>query len=110
MKTKRRFILDIEELVSAEFPLDELFSLEVHHNDVKYEFLVRFASSNNNLICFGSGAYNPQRLSPPIFNRYSWQSEFEESVIYYNDPTLYLDPELRLGWGVGKNDEGTSWL
>lgn len=105
MKTKRRFILDIEELVSAEFPLDELFSLEVHHNDVKYEFLVRLASSNNNLICFGSGAYNPQRLSPPIFNRYSWQSEFEESVIYYNDPTLYLDPELRLGWGVGKNDE-----
>lgn len=105
MDIGKKFILNIGELEYAEFPLDELFSLEVHHHGVKYEFLVRFASGNDNMICFGSGAYDPAKLSPPIYRRYSWQSEFKESVIFYNDPTLYLDPELRLGWGMGKNDE-----
>jgi hypothetical protein len=105
MDTEKSFILNMEELELAEFPLDELFALEVHHNHVKYEFLVRFASDNQKMICFGSGAYDPALIKPPIYRRHSWQDEFEESVIYYNDPTLYLDPELRLGWGMGKNDE-----
>lgn len=105
MDTRKKFILNMEELELTEFPLDELFALEVYHNHVKYEFLVRFASDNQNMVCFGSGAYDPAILKPPIYRRHSWQGEFKESVIYYNDPTLYLDPELRLGWGMGKNDE-----
>lgn len=105
--TNKNFIFNMEELKLAQFPLDELFSLQVNHNNVKYEFLVRFSSINKNLICFGSGSYDPKRenISPPIYRRHSWQKEFEESVIYYNDPTLYNDPNLTLGWGVGKNEE-----
>lgn len=107
MINTKKFVFDLEELEDAKFPLDELFSLEVNHNNVKYEFLIRFASKNKNLICFGSGAYNSkiENIQPPIYRRHSWQSEFEESVIYYNDPTLYIDPDLNIGWGVGKNDE-----
>ena len=105
--TNKKFVFDMDELKFAEFPLDELFSLQVNYNNVKYEFLIRFSSSNKNLICMGSGAYSPkEKISLPIFRRHSWQSEFEESVIYYNDPTLYqYDPNILLGWGVGKNDE-----
>ena len=105
MDTNKKFIIDKSDLESAQLPLDELFSLQVNYNDVIYEFLIRFSSKNKNLICTGSGAYNPLKISPPIYSRHSWQSEFEESVIYYNDPTLYNTPELFLGWGIGKNDE-----
>lgn len=101
----KRTLVDINELKSARFPLDELFYLIVKNDNVKYQFLVRFSSTNKNLICFGSGAYDPKRLSPPIFRRHSWQHRFEESVIYYNDPTLYVDPDIIIGWGVGKNDK-----
>lgn len=96
----------MDELESVELPLDELFYLQVNDDNIKYEFLIRFSSSNKNVICLGSGAYSPKEsISPPIFRRHTWQSEFEESVIYYNDPTLYNDPDLLLGWGVGKNDK-----
>ena len=103
--SRKKFVLDIDDLESFEFPFDDFFYLVVKHKSVKYQFLVRLASSNRNLICFGSGAYVPERLTPPIFRRHSWQDQFEESVIYYNDPTLYVDPDIRIGWGVGKNDE-----
>ena len=55
---------------------------------------------------------NLRKISPPIYRRHSWESKFEESVIYYNDPTLYNlhksplkydSPELYIGWGIGKN-------
>ena len=114
MDTNKKFIMDINELKNSEFILDELFTLEINHNNVKYEFLIRLASQNKNLICFGSGAYDPNKMSPPIYNRYSWQNEFEESLIYYNDATLYNShkfplkynkPNLTLGWGIGKHDE-----
>lgn len=106
VKTNRNLTLQMNELESADLPLDEFISLEISHNNVKYEFLVRFSSTNKNLICFGSGAYTPnENLTPPIYRRHSWQSEFEESVIYYNDPSLYNHPQLNLGWGVGKNDD-----
>jgi hypothetical protein len=102
----KKFILnDMDVIELFNFPLDELFELEVNHNNVKYEFLIRFSSNNKNMICFGSGAYNPKKYSPPVYNRHTWQSEFEESVLYYNDPTLYNNPKLTLGWGVGKNEE-----
>lgn len=110
----KEFILDMYDLENAEFPLNELFSLQINHNNVKYEFLIRFSSNNKNLICFGSGAFDPKKISPPIYNRFSWQTQFDESVIYYNDPTLYINPKvplkwgatnLSLGWGVGKSEE-----
>jgi hypothetical protein len=101
----KNLVLSIEELKYIELPLDELFSLQINHNDVKYEFLIKLSSHNKNLICFGSGAYEPEKLSPPIYYRHSWHSQLEESVINYNDPTLYVNPKIRLGWGVGRNEE-----
>jgi poly(ribitol-phosphate) beta-N-acetylglucosaminyltransferase len=105
MDVDEKIILNFSELKSANLPVNKLFELQVNKNHVKYEFLVRFSSNNKNLICFGSGAYYPKKFSPPVYNRHRWQSEFEESVIYYNDPTLYNNSKITLGWGVGKNEE-----
>lgn len=88
----KKFILNFDELENYNFPFDELFKLQVNHNDVKYDFLVRLASKNSNLICWGSGAYDPKKIILPLFNRYTWEENFQESVIFYNDPTLYEDP------------------
>ena len=105
MYTDNQFVIDMDELKSADIPVNRFFHLQVNYNNVKYEFLIRFSSTNKNLVCFGSGAYDPTNFKPPVYNRHSWGSEFEESVIYYNDPTLYNDDKLTCGWGVGKNEE-----
>ena len=92
--------------------MDEQFELEINYNNVKYEFLVKFSSVKNGLICFGPAAYNPNDFSPPIYIRHSWHADFESSTIHYNDPTTYnyddsvkyRSPNLRGGWGVGKLD------
>lgn len=53
----------------------------------------------------GSGAmnFNENRILPPYFQRHSWIQDFEDSTIYYNDPTLYADSELLVGLGQGIN-------
>lgn len=62
----------------------------------------------NKLIVFGSGAValnGPKSIEPPIYNRYSWNVNFEESLIFYNDPTRYLSNNIALGWCVGTEKE-----
>ncbi len=98
--------MDIDEVSTFDFPEDELFGLEIHRNGVKYEFLIRLASANDKLICFGgSGRVNQKKYDLPFFQRHSWQSKFEESVIYYADPTFYIDPKLDVGWFIGTEDD-----
>ena len=40
---------------------------------------------------------------PPIFQRHKWINDFDETVIYYNDPTLYLG-QINIGWGQGEKN------
>jgi len=99
--------LKLDEIINYNFPYNELFGLEIIEDNVKYEFLIKFSDSNDNLICFGSGAVTrtgPKAINPPVFNRYSWHVYFAESVLYYNDPTRYIDDEMKVGWGVGTAD------
>ncbi|KZX16035.1 hypothetical protein MBCUT_11160 [Methanobrevibacter cuticularis] len=80
--------------------------MEIHRNGVKYEFLIRLASQNDKLICFGgSGRVNQKKHDLPFFQRHSWQSSFEESVIYFADPTFYIDSKLVAGWFMGTKDD-----
>ncbi|MGL6298348.1 MAG: prolyl oligopeptidase family serine peptidase [Methanobacteriaceae archaeon] len=89
-KIKNKFVLDMDKLETFNFPLDEFCSLTVNYKKIKYEFLFRFSSQNKNLICFGSGAFSKHQFgNPPNYKRHSWEEDFDESVIYYNDPTLY---------------------
>jgi hypothetical protein len=105
LETDKKYVVTLEELIDVDFPLDEPFFLLVNHEGVKYEFIIRFASDNQELIAFGSGAYNPRKYNPPVFNRHSWINDFKQSVLYYNDPTLYNNNIITLGWGVGRHDE-----
>lgn len=100
--------LDMAEIENYEFPMDEPFGLEVNYNNVKYEFIIRFASKNTNLLCFGSG-YRGQdkngRWYLPYFARWSWFKYFNESFISYADPIFRIDDSFGIGWYVGDKDQ-----
>lgn len=98
---------DFDCIPFSDFPLNERFGLIVKKNDVKYEFLINLKSESDKLICLGSGALNGSDLErfelKPRFHRQSWN--FNDSTIFYNDPTRYLDKNLLGGWGIGTPDE-----
>ncbi|MBF4468092.1 MAG: hypothetical protein ISP01_01675 [Methanobrevibacter arboriphilus] len=97
--------LKIDDITKYKFPTDEYFGLEVLDNNVKYEFIIRLSSSNKGLLCLGSGVIDQKTKSIPRFQRYRWKDHFEESLIYYFDPTLYLTDELQVGWCIGTKDD-----
>ncbi|RCW77400.1 glycosyl transferase family 2 [Saliterribacillus persicus] len=92
-----------EELNTFKIPLDTHFRLIVLINSVKYEYFIRLKSKSEKLLILGSGAYKPSAMSLPVFQRHSWIDDLDDSMIFYNDPTLYLD-RLMLGWGFGDRD------
>ncbi|MGE6593453.1 glycosyl transferase family 2 [Bacillus mycoides] len=87
-----------EQLEEIHFIITEPFLLNIEWNAVNYEFVIRIQPESPNVIILGSGASENQQ--PPIFQRYTWMEDFEDSLIFYNDPTLYLG-EINLGWGLG---------
>ncbi len=101
----KKINISYEELWQLDFQTTEPFILKVDWDKVTYEFLIRIKPNASNTIVFGSGAggFQEQPIGPPIFHRHSWMDEFEDTVIYYNDPTLYLG-KLSLGWGQGELD------
>jgi len=86
---------------------NEPFILTVEWDGVKFDFLIRIRERSSHLLILGSGAGtmdNEKRVPTPYFQRHSWINDFEDSVIYYNDPTLYFSDKLLLGWGQGTKD------
>ncbi|BEV39953.1 hypothetical protein BSB_30260 [Bacillus stercoris] len=82
--------------------IEEPYLLCVTTEDgVPFEFLINIKTNQNKLLVISSGAYDNVKLKPPIFQRYTWMTEFNHSVIYFNDPTLYLNQKLSIGWGQG---------
>ena len=97
---------NIDELTEISFPFNERVGLEIVHEGVKYEFLLNLKENSDYLIFAGSGArakhQKEKMYTGPWFHRWSW--DFNQSIIYYNDPTSYIDGELLGAWGVGTKD------
>lgn len=81
---------------------DVPYILTIQQNGVNYEFLIRYKNSKKALI-FGNGAYDKIQ-SLPLFQRHSWIDDLDHTVIYYNDPTLYLG-DISIGWCCGSKDD-----
>lgn len=93
---------DLEEVV---IPFNKRIGLIVFRDSVKYEFLINLKEYSDKLLVVGSAAITRDSnldRNKPVFHRWSWN--FEESTIFYNDPTLYLSNELLGGWGLGSMD------
>lgn len=98
----RKIQIDFAEFDSLYIPLDVPVILEINWRGVSYEFLIKLKSGEKNMLILGSGGGANMEMpnGPPYFQRHSWMDDFKDSVIYYNDPTLYLG-KLPLGWGQG---------
>ena len=96
---------DKKDLKNMIFPIHVQFGLKVTSNDVLYEFVININDSDK-LLVLGSGLINLKQkskfLNRPLFNRVSWP--FDQSTIFYNDPTRYLSDDLRGGFGLGTID------
>ncbi|MGJ7910846.1 glycosyl transferase family 2 [Neobacillus sp. LXY-1] len=103
MEQYQKVIVPFEKLTETIIPLNEPIILSVEKNEVMFEFLLKRKEGKENMIIFGSGAYDSTKFTPPVFQRHSWMDHFEESVIYFNDPTLYLG-KINIGWGFGNAD------
>ncbi|AQM60324.1 hypothetical protein [Clostridium baratii] len=99
--------INYKDISEKEYEFTETTLLSVNKEDVFYEFLIRLNKQSNKTIIFGSGAYDNEKIKPPIFQRFSWENEFDCNLIFYNDPTLYLG-NISLGWGYG--DRGEHYL
>ena len=100
--------LNINEIKSYEFPMDEVFNLEINYDNITFCFIIRFSSKNKKLLCFGPGAHlrnqktsQGKLIKPPFFDRWSWYQFFDESFIAYADPTFFYNERITIGWFVG---------
>lgn len=75
------------------------FILSVSKDNKTYEFLIKYKNSNK-LLVMGNGAYDKKNQNLPLFQRHSWINDIDSSIIYYNDPTLYLG-DISIGWCCG---------
>ena len=89
-----------EDLNNTNLTYNEPYILTVERDGVLFDFLIRINENSNKAVVFGSGAYDSNKFNPPVFQRHSWIDRMSESVIYFNDPTLYLG-KINLGWGFG---------
>ena len=91
-----------EDLDNLEYPKNELIYLIVEYENFDYEFLLRDLENSDKLTVLGSGAFNKTKnydRTKPLFNRWSWT--FDDSTLYYHDPTLYLADDIYAPWGLG---------
>lgn len=94
--------ISYEQLWQMDFQITEPFILKVDWDKVTYEFLIRIKPDASNTIVFDPSRWVSRTANwSTYFHRHSWMDEFEDTVIYYNDPTLYLG-KLSLGWGQGE--------
>jgi len=97
--------IEISEIVSYEFPENELFGLKIFEDNVKYEFLLKKSTTSDKLICFGAkGGVERDKRELPDFPRFSWHNSFKESLIYPADPTFYINEEIKTGWYIGNEE------
>lgn len=95
-----KVIVPFEKIREITIKMNEPFLLCVERDGVKFDFLIRMRENSEKFFVLASGAYDSSRFSPPVFQRHSWIDKIEESVILFNDPTLYLG-KINLGWGFG---------
>ena len=83
----------------------EKVGLTVYKDDSKYEFIIFLIEDCDNILILGPGFLTDEKqkklFDKPIFDRHTWVDDFEQNLIFYNDPTRYDFKELKGGWGIG---------
>lgn len=100
---KKTIECNIESLEGYNFPIDEPFNLLIVINDVKYEFIINIKEDSDKVIIVGSNPSEDIPYNKPYYKELN--GYVAETIIYYNDPTRYLDKNLINGYGIGTSDD-----
>ncbi|WP_429110983.1 hypothetical protein [Aeromonas rivipollensis] len=57
------------------------------------------------LVIMFPGSIDRSKISPPVYQRWSWHNEICANILSVNDPTLFLAEHLRIGWLLGTKDK-----
>ncbi|MEK8031841.1 hypothetical protein AACH06_13520 [Ideonella sp. DXS29W] len=79
--------------------------LDVKVGAFVYPLLKQPAKGDSIFVVLGGAVPDRATIELPRFNRFSWRDDFPGTLVCAADPTLTLDPALRLGWYVGKSDD-----
>lgn len=92
-----------DELKNKTFSKNKKLKLNVTKDGILFEFLLFFKDTSKKVAVLGSGAFDRNKMQPPVFHRHKWFGDFDESVIIFNDPTLSLG-DINIGWGYGNQE------
>lgn len=84
---------------------DEEQRLDVTLGDFVYPLLKHPVKGEAMFVVLGGAVPDRSTIELPRFNRFSWRDDFPGTLVCMADPTLTLDPALRLGWYVGSADD-----
>lgn len=73
--------------------------------EFKYQCLWQLNKKSKYLFVLFHGANDRSKKQPPYFERWSWQNDFNGSILNISDSTLALDDKLRLAWYIGNKNE-----
>ena len=80
-------------------------SYQVIQDDIQFDFYCDIKKNSKYLQVWWGGAIDRIKLKLPVFNRWTYTNNTKDSVIIFNDSTLYLEDNLRLGWSVGTSKQ-----
>ncbi len=79
--------------------------LDVTLGDFVYPLLKHPVKGDAMFVVLGGAVPDRATIELPRFNRFTWRDDFPGTLVCIADPTLTLDPALRLGWYVGSADD-----
>ncbi|MVW73288.1 hypothetical protein [Bordetella sp. 15P40C-2] len=91
-----KFIVSLEEFPTS--PSLGLYSFVEH--SLSFDFIYRPGQGDRLFVLF-SGHANRERLTPPIFQRWSWAPNFPGHCLYIADPMLQYHDDMGLAWYFG---------
>lgn len=102
--SERRVYCGLNELEPV---VGERHTVRVELGGVPYEYFSDLRPGSRNLVVFGQSAIGGRsQVQLPLFHRWKWMVDLDPatSAIAWNDPTLYLDPQIEGGWWVGTRE------
>jgi len=95
--------LSFNDFLNYKIDSNTSFIYEIIYKDIQFDFLINMNNNSKKAVIFGTGAVERTKYKLPVFSRHSWKDDFEYTTIWYSDPTLLLNNNVRVCWGYGTN-------
>lgn len=97
--------INFEHLHDFKIPYGKKIGLVVYLDNIAYQFILNIKKPKDKLLIIGTEpeGFSNHKIEKPYFEKYYW--EFEQSTIFYNDPTYFIDETITAGLCIGTEDD-----